>query len=133
MRFLSVLCAAFSIFPVMVFGGGGDYSKVAEATSSRVNGALVRYLRLYGDACVSVQIIDSKAWGVLEEKKICEIDGMSFYSDFADAHFSKPEFSENGLSLDLSVTPLAPIGEQRKKCFVPIHKNSIGSMVCTDI
>lgn len=133
MRLFSILCVAFSVFPAIVFGGGIDYSKVAEATSSRVDGVLVRYLRLYGDVCVSVQIIDSKSWGVVEERKICEIDGLSFYSDFADAHFSSPEFSGNGLSIELSVTPLAPIGEQKKKCFVSIHKNSIGSMVCTDI
>lgn len=129
MKWISGLYLSLLI-PATTLGKDIDYSKIAEAISSRVDGIPARYYRLYGEACINIEILNPKTWRAIETKHICEIDGLSFDSDFADVHFSRPEFHEDGLYIAQSITSLRPIGEQNNKCFVPIKRSGIGSIVC---
>jgi hypothetical protein len=121
-----------TLFSTLVVSDEIDYSKIAEASSARIEKTLVRYSRLYGDPCANIQILNSKNWEVIETKRICELNGQSLESEFADAYFSNPEFSKEGVHLQLSITPLEPIGEQKKICLVPIKYKKIGPMECIE-
>lgn len=120
-----------ALLPAVTTGGEIDYSKIAEASSARIESTLVRYSRLYGEPCANIQIINPKNWEAIETKRICEFNGLSFESDVADAHFSNPEFSKEGVHLQLSITPLEPVGEQKKTCLIPIKNKQIGAIECT--
>lgn len=121
-----------TLLPSLVVSGEIDYSKIAEASSARIENILVRYSRLYGEPCANIQIINSKNWEAVETRRICEFNGQSLESEFADAHFSNPEFSKEGVHLQLSITPLEPVGEQKKTCLIPIRDKQIGAIECTD-
>lgn len=120
----------FTFFPAVTVGGEIEYSKISEASSARVGGTLIRYVRLYGEPCANIQIINPKSWEAIETKHICELDGLSLESEVADAYFSNPKFSKEGVHLNLSVTPLEPVGEQKKLCLIPIKDKQIGTMEC---
>lgn len=131
----TVLVSAFILF--LATGANGeeiDYSKISEAKSSRINDIIVRYVRLYGEPCISIQTVNpGGGWKVISTKNICSVDGKSFWTDFADAGFEDVSFSKKGVHLTLSTTPLEPIGEQKRECFVPIKDGSINAMTCEDI
>lgn len=120
----------FTFFSAATVGGEIECSKISEASSARIEGALVRYSRLYGEPCANIQIINPKSWEAIETKRICELDGLSLESEVADAYFSNPQFSKEGVRLNLSVTPLEPVGEQKKICLIPIKGKQIGTMEC---
>ncbi|QLC73180.1 hypothetical protein LPB260_20740 [Pseudomonas sp. LPB0260] len=121
-----------AFLPTVAIGGEVDYSKIAEASSARIGDTLVRYSRLYEEPCAYIQIINPKNWQATETARICEFNGLSFATEVADAYFSNPEFSKNGVHLQLSITPLEPTGEQNKRCFVPIQNKHIGTLECID-
>ena len=129
MRKVSVLFV-FVLFPTVAVGGEIEYSKISEASSARIEGTLVRYSRLYGEPCANIQIITPKSWEAIETKRICELNGLSLESEVADAYFSNPKFSREGVHLNLSITPLEPVGEQKKLCLIPIKDKQIGTMEC---
>lgn len=131
MKKISVLFL-LTLSPSLVFSGEIDYSKIAEASSARIENTLVRYSRLYGEPCANIQILNSKNWEALETRRICEFNGQSLDSDFADAYFSNPEFSKEGVHLELSITPLEPVGEKKNICLVPIKDQKIGTIECTE-
>lgn len=131
MKKISVLFL-LTFFPSLVFSGEIDYSKIAEASSARIENTLVRYSRLYGEPCANIQILNSKNWEALKTRRICEFNGQSLESDFADAYFSNPEFSKEGVHLELSITPLEPVGEKKNICLVPIKDKKIGTIECTE-
>lgn len=120
------------IFPSITFSQDINYAKIAEAISSRVDTVPVRYFRLYGEACINIQILDKKNWTAIKTRHICEVDGRSFDTGFADIHFSNPKFSEKGLHIRMSITPLTPTGEQHKKCFIQIKRERISPITCKD-
>lgn len=122
-----------TLLPRLVFSGEIDYSKIAEASSARIENTLVRYSRLYGEPCANIQIINPKNWVAIETKRICELNGLSLEEEVTDAYFSNPKFSEEGVHIQLSITPLEPTGEQKKTCFIPIKDKKIGPIECTDI
>ncbi|WP_313518800.1 hypothetical protein [Pseudomonas sp.] len=121
-----------TFFPAVTLGEEINYQNIADAKSARVENTLVRYFRIYGEPCANIQTIKPKSWSIIETVRICQLDGLSFQSDVADAYFSNPEFSKKGINLQLSITPLAPTGEQKKKCFIPIKDKHIGAMTCMD-
>ncbi|MDM8348535.1 hypothetical protein P8H27_06445 [Pseudomonas sp. sp1636] len=131
MRKISALFV-LALLPAVTTGGEIDYSKIAEASSSRIESTLVRYSRLYGEPCANIQILNPKNWEVIETKRICELNGLSLESEVADAYFSNPKFSKEGVHLKLSITPLEPVGEQKKICLIPIKDKQIGAIECTD-
>ena len=131
MRKISKLLIA-TFFPAAATGGEIDYSKIAGASSARVESALVRYSRLYGEPCAYIQILNPGNWGVIETKRICELNGLSLESEVADAYFSNPAFSKDGVHLKLSITPLEKTGEQRKSCLIPIKNKTIGEIDCIE-
>lgn len=110
-----------------------DYSKTAEASSARIENILVRYFRIYGEPCANIQTLNSKNWEAVETKRICELNGLSLESEVADAYFSNPQFSNEGVHLQLSITPLEPVGERKKACLIPIIDKQIGAIECIDI
>jgi len=118
--------------PIATLGDVINYQNTAEANSARIENSLVRYFRMYGEPCANIQVIKPKSWEIIETVRICEFNGLSFQTDVADAHFSDPEFSKEGVTLQLSITPLSPTGEQKKRCFIPIEDNHIGIMACMD-
>lgn len=122
----------FAFFPAVTIGSEVDYSKIAEASSARIENTLVRYSRLYGEPCANIQILNPKSWEALETKRICELNGVSLETEVADAYFSDPKFSEEGVYLKLSITPLEPVGEQKKICLIPIKDKHIGAIECAD-
>lgn len=126
------LLLLLTVFSGLVVCGEIDYSKIAEASSARITNTLIRYYRLYGEPCANIQIINSKNWEAVETKRICELNGLSLESEVADAYFSNPKFSKEGVHLQLSITPLEPIGEQKKTCIIPIRNKHIGDIECAD-
>lgn len=113
MKKISVLFL-LTLLPSLVVSGEIDYSKIAEASSARIENTLVRYSRIYGEPCANIQILNSKNWEAVATKRICELNGLSLESEVADAYFSNPQFSNEGVHLQLSITPLEPAGEQKK-------------------
>lgn len=119
-------------FSTITTGEEINYSKISEASSARIGSILVRYSRLYGEPCANIQILSPGTWKTIETKRICSLKNLSFETEVADAYFNNHEFSNNGIHLQLSITPLEPIGEQKKKCFIPIKDKRIGAMECID-
>lgn len=115
-------------FPTVTIGEEINYSKISEASSARIESILARYSRSYGEPCANIQTLSPGSWEIIETKRICSFNNLSFETEVADAYFSNPEFSNNGIHLQLSITPLEPIGEQKKKCFIPIKDRRIGAM-----
>lgn len=132
MKKISVLFLLI-LLPSLVVSGEIDYSKISEASSARIENILVRYFRIYGEPCANIQILNSKNWEAVETKLICELNGLSLESEVADAYFSNPQFSNEGVHLQLSITPLEPVGEQKKACLIPIRDKKIGAIECADI
>lgn len=128
----AVLVFALTAISATALADEINYYQIAEAHSARIEKNLVRYARLYGESCANIQIINPGSWQAIKTERICSFNGLSFETDFADAHFSEPEFSSNGLHLKLSITPLEPTGEKNKECFIPIKDKSIGPMECID-
>lgn len=121
------------LLPSLVVSAEIDYSKISEASSARIEKILVRYFRIHGEPCANIQILNSKNWKALESKRICDLNGLSLESEVADAYFSNPRFSNEGVHLQLSITPLETIGEQKKACLIPIKDKQIGAIECADI
>lgn len=132
MKKISVLFLLI-LLPSLVVSAEIDYSKISEASSARIEKILVRYFRIYGEPCANIQILNSKNWEAVETKRICELNGLSLESEVADAYFSNPQFSNEGVHLQLSITPLEPVGEQKKACLIPIKDKQIGAIECADI
>lgn len=111
-----------------------DYTKISEAQSIRHGEIIVRNLKLYGEPCTYFQVINSKKkWTISETIKFCQIDGKSFLTDFADAETTNIRITEKGITMNLSITPLDTTGEQKKECFIPILKNSLGAIECKSL
>lgn len=132
MKKISVLFLLI-LLPSLVVSAEIDYSKISEASSARIEKILVRYFRIYGEPCANIQILNSKNWEAVETKRICELNGLSLESEVADAYFSNPQFSNEGVHLQLSITSLEPVGEQKKACLIPIKYKQIGAIECADI
>ncbi|MDO9618119.1 MAG: hypothetical protein Q7J43_10615 [Pseudomonas sp.] len=132
MKKISVLFLLI-LLPRLVVSGEIDYYKISEASSARIEKILVRYFRIYGEPCANIQILNSKNWEAVETKRICELNGLSLDSEVADAYFSNPQFSNEGVHIQLSITPLEPVGEQKKACLIPIRDKQIGAIECADI
>lgn len=132
MKKISVLFLLI-LLPRLVVSGEIDYYKISEASSARIEKTLVRYFRIYGEPCANIQILNSKNWEAVETKRICELNGLSLDSEVADAYFSNPQFSNEGVYIQLSITPLEPVGEQKKACLIPIRDKQIGAIKCADI
>jgi hypothetical protein len=124
------LLVVWAFFPTITIGDEIGYSKISEASSARIESIHARYSRLYGEPCANIQILNPGNWEVIETERICSFNGLSFETDFADAYFSDPKFSSDGVHLHLSLTPLEPTGEQKKKCFIPIKNKHIGTIEC---
>lgn len=110
------------------------YSRISEAQSVRHGKNLIRYFQVYGEPCTYFQFIDSKnKWSVATTKKFCSLDGKSFWTDFSDAAVTSVKVSDDGISMDLNITPLEPTGEQKKKCFMPISAEAFGAVGCKSV
>ncbi|MNF55422.1 hypothetical protein D3C85_372190 [compost metagenome] len=121
----------FLLFVAHANAGEINYSKISEAHSVRQGKALIRYFQIYGEPCTYFQFIDSKnKWSVATTEKFCSLDGKSFWTDFSDAEVTNIKIFDGGVSMDLSITPLEPTGEQKKKCFMPISKETFGTVDC---
>lgn len=108
-----------------------DYSKISDAQSARHGKMLIRQLKIYGDPCAYFQIINPKdSWNVTETKIFCNLDGKSFWTDFADASVTNIMVSQDGITMNLSITPLTTTGEENKKCFIPISNQEFGDIEC---
>lgn len=129
----------FLLFCFLFFSGfssaeGVDYNLVSEAHSFRQGKTLIRYIQTYGKPCTYFQLIDSRdGWRVTDTQNFCGMDGKSFLTDFADAEVSNISVSERGVAMSLSVTPLEPIGEQKKECFMPVLNGAFGVIECRDV
>lgn len=131
---------AFYLFATMQFGlfctsltasEAPNYSLVAEAESARMNEVIVRYIRELGSPCITAQTLDPKNdWKIISSRYFCSFNGRSFLDDFTDAHFEGFNFSESGIDMILSITPLEPTGEHRLNCTIPILQNTIQEMTC---
>jgi hypothetical protein len=110
------------------------YSNNSEAQSVRQGKNLIRYFQVYGEPCTYFQFIDSKnKWNVATTKKFCSLDGRSFRTEFSAAAVTGIKISDNGISMDLSITPLESTGEQTKKCFMPISAKAFGAVECKTV
>lgn len=129
----------FKLLICLLFAGHANaeeinYSKISEANSVRQGKALIRYFQIYGEPCTYFQFINSKdKWSVATTEKFCSLDGKSFWTDFSDAAITNIKISDGGISMDLSITPLEPTGEQKKKCFIPISKGIFGAVDCKPV
>lgn len=127
-----IILAIFIFCSTATLGGEVNYQNIAEAKSARIESSLARYFRMYGEPCANIQIIKPKSWEIIETMRICELNSLSLKADVADAYFRDPEFSRKGITLQLSITPLPPTGEQKKTCLIPIKDKHIGAMTCMD-
>lgn len=124
---LSLFCVPLAANDVV------NYSMVAEAGSKHMDGVIVRYIRELGSPCMTAQTLDPKSdWKTISSRYFCSLNGRSFLNDFADAHFDNLRFSESGIDMTLSITPLEPLGEQRLNCTIPIRQNTVQEMICED-
>jgi hypothetical protein len=119
-----------------VFASGEvvDYLSVSEVNSARVGGVLVRYVKTFENECLDVEVISIKSkLKVLQRINFCSFEGRSFSTGFAHAGFQNINFDESGVHLELSITPLEPVGEQIRKCFIPVIDGKLSSLECSEI
>jgi hypothetical protein len=110
-----------------------NYSNASEVMSGRSGGVLVRYIKTFENECLAIEIIKTQGGvRVLDGENICSFQGKLFSTGFADAGFQDITFEEDGIHLILSITPLEPIGEQLRKCLIPIEIGKIGSLACSN-
>lgn len=108
-----------------------DIGPVSEVGVGRV-GDNVRYIKIFGSGCLNVQVISpEKKWEVLSFSSFCEFQGKSFDSDFADAGFEDISVEADGLHFVLGLTPLQPMGEQRRDCVIPVDATVIRDLSCS--
>ncbi|MEB2518899.1 hypothetical protein D3C76_737130 [compost metagenome] len=109
-----------------------NYSNASEVRSGRSGGVLVRYIKTFEDGCLAVEIIKiNGGLAVLDGQNICSFQGKPFSTGFAYAGFQDITFEEDGIHLNLSITPLEPIGEQLRKCWIPIESGKLSSLECS--
>ncbi|WP_334598322.1 hypothetical protein [Pseudomonas alvandae] len=109
-----------------------NYSAVAEANSGRSGKELVRYLRIFEDACLYIETLSLDGnWSATSRASVCDLEGQLFSSDFTYVGFQDISFEIDGIHLTLSTTPLEPIGEETRKCFIPITNGQIGRLQCS--
>jgi hypothetical protein len=127
------------VFFIILFSFGSakadiiNYSNVSEVKSGRSGGVLARYIKTFEDECLAIEIIKIQGGvRVLDGENICSFQGKPFSTGFAYAGFQDITFEEDGIHLILSITPLEPIGEQLRKCLIPIESGKMGSFECSN-
>lgn len=108
-----------------------NYSNVYEAKTGVVNELLVRYVRTFDSPCAHIQVLKPGSEGeIINDKKICTLKGKSFLNDYAEVDIRGIEMDSSGVILKISFTPLTPIGEQIKKCFVSFIDDKPQDLEC---
>jgi hypothetical protein len=128
------LVIAFITLSLINFAGADmlNYSAVADATSGRVGNVLARYLRMFEDACLYIETLSlDDNWSATSRASVCDLEGQLFSSDFTYVGFQDISFEIDGIHLTLSTTPLEPIGEETRKCFIPVTNGQIGRLQCS--
>lgn len=111
-----------------------NYSFASEVNSGRVGGVLVRYVKTFENECLEVEVVSVKpSPKVLQRMNLCSFEGKSFSTGFAHAGFQNIIFAKDGIYLDLSVTPLDPIGEEIRKCFIPVLDGRLNALQCSRV
>lgn len=134
MKFSNFIPAIFIFSAGSVLAGSPDLGAVSVVGSGRIGDNVVRYIRTFNDSCLSVQVLNPENnWKVLSESNLCSFEGKRFDSDFTDASFENIFVQNDGIHLTLSVTPLQPMGEQRRDCIIPIVVSSIKGLSCSKV
>jgi hypothetical protein len=114
---------------------GVNYELATEVKAKRMGEYVVRYLRTLGSMCMGyVQTLHrdkKKKWSVYQSKTLCELDGKSTATDFADATIKKLEFKESSIHMVISTTELRPTGEYLRHCTIKVNKGTFSSMHCS--
>lgn len=110
-----------------------DIGSVSEVGVGRVGNNVVRYIKTLGNSCLDVQVVSpEKNWKILSSSNFCAFEGKKFDSDFADAGFEDISVKADGIHLTLSLTPLQPTGEQRRRCVIPVAATVIKDLDCSE-
>lgn len=132
MRALTLLCLillnnlCYAKYPSV------DYSKVAESGSHRMDNYVTRYIRLYEDPCLYVQVLDpQKKWKILSSVDICELNGKRFFDEFADASFIKQVFEGDMLNFTLDTVTLIGAVNEVYSCSIKVDRYEIQPMSCS--
>lgn len=108
-----------------------DYRLVLTAGTGVVDGDVVRYLTIFNDSCLVVQVVVSGDVGnVLTDSRICGIAGKDFSEEFADFSFEQGFFTDQGLFFDVVAAPLRPMGEKRLHCKVVFDQRIASHLSC---
>ncbi|MGE1155487.1 hypothetical protein [Pseudomonas sp. ICMP 460] len=128
------------IFPIfLIFSIGGavagipELGAVSQVGTGRIGDNVVRYVKTFNDSCLVVQVLSAENnWAVLSTSNVCSFEGKKFDFDFSDVGFDDISVKEDGIHFILSLTPLRPIGEQRRNCVIPIASASIKKLSCSE-
>lgn len=103
------------------------------SATGQAAGKARRYSTHIHSACIFIDTFRFQGDGKpVSQRKICELEGKSMYTDYTDVSFNAGEFHNNKLYFELSVTPIAPVGEEIKLCEVTFPKNGASKLKCTD-
>ena len=111
-----------------------DYDGVVYAGTGSVAGIpIVRYLAWSEDACILIQNMIPRGRGeVSAEKKICSLEGASFYKGSGGVDFKEGVFRDGKLFFELGVIPLDGLDETIKYCEVVFDNGVADHLSCKD-
>ncbi|WP_153010300.1 hypothetical protein [Pseudomonas parafulva] len=131
MKCLSLFVLFFVILSGRAESSELDYKLVLTAGTGVVDGDVVRYLTVFNESCLVVQIVASGDVGkVVTDSRICGIAGKDFSEEFADFSFEQGFFTDQGLFFDVVAAPFRPMGEKRLRCKVVFDQRIASHLSC---
>lgn len=108
-----------------------NYRRVLMAGTGNIGNLFVRYLYSSETPCIFIQnLVPGGKGTVAAQKKICSINGKSFYDGYADVDFKRGTFENDKLSFEVGLTPLEPAGERIVNCEVVFIKGLADHLSC---
>lgn len=122
-------------WPLTLFAHNAIPGNAAEMNTTRANDLLFRYTRFNTESsfpCLRLESIDpSNNWKIVEQKNLCEIDGISLSDDFTYAAIETLSFHQHSLHFNLTYFDNHSPGEYLKKCSIDFFNKTIQEPICS--
>lgn len=120
--------------PPFSFAADAIPGNAVEMNTTRINNLLFRFTRFNAESsfpCLRLESIDPlNNWEIVEQKDLCEIDGISLDNDLTYAAIEALEFHQSSLHFNLTYFDNQSPGEYLKECSVDFNKGNIQEPKC---
>ena len=132
--FLAAL--ALGVSPIYSIADTDVYRYAVEVNAKRAEDLLFKYTRFNSESpypCLRLELINPKDdWAIIEQRDICEMNGLSLKKGFSYAGFSKIEFHGSSVSFDFNYLLNEEPGEYFQTCTIEAAGKALSDMKCTD-